>query len=85
MTQPPRTPSAPGHVAWYAIDDADITSSAGAPVRVPPGRYAVERRSLVYRLRVGGREVDLTLREFDRLLQRGRIRPADVSGSAGMC
>lgn len=60
--------------ACYEFDEIDAVTSAGGAVRFPAGVHAVARRSLVFRVRLGGREVDLTLAEFDRLLRAGRIR-----------
>lgn len=63
-------------VASYAFDDSDALTAAGVPVRIPAGVYLVERRSLVFRVRLGGREVDLTLAEFDRLRSTGLVTAA---------
>lgn len=63
--------------ARYEFDEIDTLTAAGGEVRFPAGVHPVERRSLVFRVRLGGREVDLTLAEFDRLMQAGRIRAFD--------
>lgn len=63
--------------ARYEFDEIDAVTSAGGAVRFPAGVHAVVRRSLVFRVRLGGRDVDLTLAEFDRLLRAGRIRAID--------
>lgn len=63
-------------VASYAFDDCDALTAAGIPVRIPAGVYLAERRSLVFRVRLGGREVDLTLAEFDRLRSTGLVTVA---------
>ena len=60
-------------VANYAFDDSDVLTANGVRVRIPAGVYLVERRSLVFRVRLGGREVDLTLAEFDRLRSTGLV------------
>jgi hypothetical protein len=61
----------------YEFDEIDAVTAAGGPVRFPAGVHPVARRSLVFRVRLGGREVDLTRAEFDRLLRAGRIRALD--------
>lgn len=61
----------------YEFDEVDAVTAAGGPVRLPAGVHPVARRSLVFRVRLGGREVDLSLAEFDRLLRAGRIRALD--------
>ena len=63
--------------ARYEFDEIDAVTSAGGAVRFPAGVHPIARRSLVFRVRIGGREVDLTLAEFDRLLRAGRIRALD--------
>jgi hypothetical protein len=67
-------------VVRWGFADLEVTSAGGASVRIPAGEHAVERRSLVYRMRLGGREVDLTLAEFERLQRAGLVWP--VSGVA---
>lgn len=69
--------------ATYEFDGVDTLSAAGAAVSIPAGIHLVERRSLVHRLRLGGRQVDLTLAEFDRLLHAGRVRPTGDASDAG--
>lgn len=68
-----RPSRSPMTVASYAFDDSDALTAAGVPVRIPAGVHLVERRSLVFRVRLGGREVDLTLAEFDRLQSTGLV------------
>lgn len=58
----------------YAFEDSDALTAAGVRVRIPAGEHLVERRSLVFRVRLGGREVDLTLAEFDRLRSTGLVK-----------
>lgn len=48
-------------VERYAFTDCEATTAAGVPLRIPAGVHHVERRSLVFRVRLGGRELDLTL------------------------
>lgn len=74
-------------VERYAFIDCDATTAAGAPLRIAAGVHLVERRSLVFRLRLGGRELDLTLAEWERLLQAGCVGPisevvADSQGTS---
>ncbi|HRD97075.1 MAG TPA: hypothetical protein PLA97_11830 [Rubrivivax sp.] len=71
--------------ALYAFNDCEATTAAGMPLRIPAGFHLVERRSLVFRLRLGGRELDLTLAEWERLLQAGFVGPCSVmvAGSQG--
>ena len=69
-------------VASFAFDDCDALTAAGVPVRIPAGVHLVERRSLVFRVRLGGREVDLTLAEFARLQAAGRVRADSESQAA---
>jgi predicted thioesterase len=64
----------------YAFVDSDAPTAAGVRVRIPAGVHPVEQRSLVFRVRLGGREVDLTLAEFDRLRSTGLVKV--VSGPA---
>jgi hypothetical protein len=59
----------------YAFNDREATTAAGVPLRIPAGVHLVERRSLVFRVRVGGRELDLTLAEWARLLHAGCVGP----------
>lgn len=66
----------------YAFDGEDLLAASGAKVSIPAGVYLVERRSLVHRIRLGGREIDLTLGEFERLLQSGRIKPSSETPAA---
>lgn len=70
----------PMTVDSYAFDDSDALTAAGVRVRIPAGVHRVERRSLVLRVRLGGREVDLTLAEFERLRSSGLVKA--VSGPA---
>ena len=70
-------------IASYAFEDTDAISASGATVRIPTGVHLVERRSLVFRIRLGGREVDLTLAEFERLQRAGRVRPGSDPVAAG--
>jgi hypothetical protein len=49
------------------------------PLRIPAGVHHVERRSLVFRVRLGGRELDLTLAEWERLLHAGCVGPISVA------
>lgn len=63
-------------VASYSFEEAEAVTAAGVTVRIPAGLHLVEERLLVFRVRVGGREVDLTLAEFHRLRSAGRIRAA---------
>lgn len=74
MTSPDQTPAA------YEFDGDDVLAASGVMVSIPAGIYFVERRSLVHRVRLGGRQIDLTLGEFERLIQAGRVKPG--SGSA---
>jgi hypothetical protein len=67
-------------VASYTFDDSDALTAAGVQVRIPAGVHLVERRLLVFRVRLGEREVDLTLAEFDRLQSTGAVRA--VAGPA---
>lgn len=62
-------------VERYAFTDCDATTAAGVPLRIPAGVHQVERRSLVFRVRLGGRELDLTLAEWERLLDAGCVGP----------
>jgi hypothetical protein len=62
----------------YAFIDCDATTAAGVPLRIPAGVHHVERRSLVFRVRLGGRELDLTLAEWERLMHAGCVRPIFV-------
>jgi len=64
-------------VASHYFDEFDAVTAAGGSVRSPAGVRPAEWRSLVFRVRFGGRDVDLTLAEFDRLLQAGRVRALD--------
>lgn len=59
----------------YEFEEVTATSAAGAAVSIPAGVHAVERHSLSFRLQLGGREVDLTLAEFERLERAGRVWP----------
>lgn len=61
------------NVAEYQFAETDVQTAAGALVRIPAGTYPVEKRALVFRVRLGGREVDLTLAEFDRLEKAGKV------------
>jgi len=65
-------------VERYAFNDCDATTAAGEPLRIPAGVHRVERRSLVFRVRLGGRELDLTLAEWERLLHAGSVGPISV-------
>lgn len=58
----------------YVFAATQAVNAGGMVVRIPPGDYPVERRSLVHRVRLGGREVDLTLAEFRRLQRAGLVR-----------
>lgn len=69
-------------LAAYAFDGEDALAASGVKVSIPAGVYLVERRSLVYRLRLGGREIDLTLGEFERLMQSGRVRRSSETPAA---
>lgn len=76
-------------VERYAFQDCDATTAAGVSMRIPTGVHQVERRSLVFRVRLGGREVDLTLAEWDRLQQAACVGPVsatatDSSGTAAV-
>jgi len=62
-------------VERYAFHDCEATTAAGVPLRIPAGVHQVERRSLVFRVRLGGRELDLTLAEWERLLDVGCVGP----------
>ena len=62
-------------VERYAFNDCEATTAAGVPLRIPAGVHHVERRSLVFRVRLGGRELDLTLAEWERLLDAGCVGP----------
>jgi hypothetical protein len=62
-------------VERYAFHDSEATTAAGVPLRIPAGVHHVERRSLVFRVRLGGRELDLTLAEWERLLDAGCVGP----------
>jgi len=42
-------------VERYAFTDCEATTAAGVPLRIPAGVHHVERRSLVFRVRLGGR------------------------------
>lgn len=66
----------------YEFDGDDVLAASGATVSIPAGAYLVEKRSLVYRVRVGGREVDLTLGEFERLLRSDRVKPSSETPAA---
>lgn len=61
--------------ATYEFDGGDVLAASGAMVSIPAGAYVVEKRSLVYRVRLGGRQIDLTLGEFERLRLAGRVKP----------
>ena len=63
-------------VASYAFDETDAVTAAGVALRIPAGLHQVERRSLVFRVRIGGREVALPLAEFERLRSAGRVKAA---------
>lgn len=63
-------------LAAYAFDGEEALAASGVKVSIPAGVYLVERRSLVHRVRVGGREIDLTLGEFERLLRSGQVKPS---------
>lgn len=65
-------------VERYAFNDCEATTAAGVPLRNPAGVHHVERRSLVFRVRLGGRELDLTLAEWERLLHAGCVGPISV-------
>lgn len=65
-------------VERYAFHDCEATTAAGVPLRIPAGVHHVERRSLVFRVRLGGRELDLTLAEWERLLHAGCVGPISV-------
>ena len=70
-------------VASYAFEEFDTLTAAGVPVRIPAGVHLVERRSLVFRVRLGGREVDLALAEFNRLQSTGLVSAvSDPSASS---
>jgi hypothetical protein len=62
----------------YAFTDCEATTAAGVPLRIPAGVHHVERRSLVFRVRLGGRELDLTLADWERLLHAGCVGPISV-------
>ena len=40
-------------VERYAFHDCEATTAAGVPLRIPAGVHHVERRSLVFRVRLG--------------------------------
>jgi len=65
-------------VEGYAFNDCEATTAGGVLLRIPAGVDHVERRSLVFRVRLGGRERDLTLAEWERLLHAGCIGPFSV-------
>lgn len=65
----------------YAFHDCEATTAAGVPLRIPAGVHHVERRSLVFRVRLGGREVELTLAEFGRLREAGQVKVASEPGA----
>lgn len=65
-------------VERYAFHDCEATTAAGVPLCIPAGVHRVERRSLVFRVRLGGRELDLTLAEWERLLHAGCFGPIPV-------
>jgi hypothetical protein len=65
-------------VERFAFTDCEATTAAGMPLRIPAGVHHVERRSLVFRVRLGGRELDLTLAEWERLLHAGCVGPISV-------
>jgi len=50
-------------VERYAFTDCEATTTAGASLRIPAGVHHVEGRSLTFRVRLGGRELDLTMAE----------------------
>lgn len=68
--------------AAYVFDGEDVLAASGDRVSIPAGVFLVERRSLVRRVRLGGREIDLTLGEFERLLQAGRVKPSSEPPAA---
>ena len=65
-------------VERYAFHDCEATTAAGVLLRIPDGVHHVERRSLVFRVRLGGRELDLTLAEWERLLHAGCVESISV-------
>jgi hypothetical protein len=74
-------------VERYAFNDCEAITAAGVPLRIPAGVHEVERRLLVFRVRLGGREVDVTLAEWERLRHAGFVGPpsdaaADSQGSS---
>lgn len=63
-------------VTDYEFAEGDVLTASGSPIRIPGGTYPVEKHALVFRVRLRGREVDLTLAEFDRLERAGKVRRA---------
>lgn len=72
----------PMTLAACAFDGEDVLAASGVKVNIPTGVHWVERRSLVYRVRLGGREIDITLGEFERLVQSGRVKPSSETPAA---
>jgi len=72
-------------VERYAFNDCKATMAAGVPLRIPAGVHHVERRSLVFNVRLGGREFDLMLVEWERLSRAGcfLLFPVVVADSQG--
>lgn len=52
------------------------TNVAGHKCTIPAGIHSLARNSLSARVRVGGREFDLTVAEFMRLREKGKVTEA---------
>lgn len=65
----------------YAFNDCAAITAAGMPLRIPAGVHEVERRLLVFRVRLGGREVDVTLAEWERLRHAGCVGPLQIAAT----
>lgn len=69
-------------LAAYAFDGEDALFAFAVKVSIQTGVSLVETRSLVPRVRVAGRVVDITLGEFERLLRSGRVKPSGETPAA---
>lgn len=60
----------------YRFEECMATNVAGHKCTIPAGIHSVARNSLSARVRVGGREIDVTVAEFMRLTEEGRLTEA---------
>ncbi|MBN8489810.1 MAG: hypothetical protein J0M00_00055 [Burkholderiales bacterium] len=60
----------------YRFEECTATNAAGSKCTIPAGTHAVTRNSLAVRVKIGGRELELTLAELARLQAEAKVTEA---------